>query len=95
MLSSVSPTILRFDVLRHCCLAFGGLVHEQNMLKAVDERGTEISVKLTAIANAETGFLWNDAYASQRLDRMAQVRALQALAWSDHLRARALCVLRR
>lgn len=43
------------------------------MLKAVDERGTEISIKLSAMANLDTGFMWNDAYASQRLDRMAQV----------------------
>lgn len=46
---------------------------EQNMVKAVDERGTEIRVKLSAIANAGHGFMWNDAYASQRLDRMSQV----------------------
>lgn len=43
------------------------------MLKAADERGTEISIKLSSMANAEDGFMWDDAYASQRLDRMAQV----------------------
>lgn len=43
------------------------------MIKAVDERGTEISMKVSSIANDEDGFMWNDAYASQRLDRMAQV----------------------
>ncbi|CAN0431472.1 unnamed protein product, partial [Ectocarpus sp. 12 AP-2014] len=44
----------------------------QNMLKGSDERGTEISVKLSSMANQSTGFMWDDAYASQRLDRMAQ-----------------------
>ncbi|CAN0165979.1 unnamed protein product, partial [Ectocarpus fasciculatus] len=44
----------------------------QNMLKGADERGTEISVKLSSMANQSTGFMWDDAYASQRLDRMAQ-----------------------
>ncbi|CAB1098159.1 GT48 [Ectocarpus sp. CCAP 1310/34] len=44
----------------------------RNMLKGADERGTEISVKLSSMANQSTGFMWDDAYASQRLDRMAQ-----------------------
>lgn len=46
------------------------------MLKGADERGTEISVKLSSMANQSAGFMWDDAYASQRLDRMAQVRAV-------------------
>ncbi|CAN0189143.1 unnamed protein product, partial [Ectocarpus sp. 4 AP-2014] len=44
----------------------------RNMLQGADERGTEISVKLSSMANQSTGFMWDDAYASQRLDRMAQ-----------------------
>lgn len=43
------------------------------MLIASDERGTEIQGRLSYVMNLDGGFMWDDAYASERLDRMAEV----------------------
>lgn len=50
----------------------------QNMLKGTDHRGAETAASLSGMINDATGehgggFMWNDDYASARLDRMAQV----------------------
>lgn len=46
----------------------------QNMLKMADDRGVELASRLNTIANEREGFMWNDTYARNRLDRMSQVR---------------------
>ena len=43
------------------------------MLKSTDQRGTEVIGRLSYTANIDNGFMWDDAYASERLDCMAQV----------------------
>ncbi|CAM9094798.1 unnamed protein product [Ascophyllum nodosum] len=42
------------------------------MLKSTDQRGTEVIGRLSYTANIDNGFMWDDAYASERLDCMAQ-----------------------
>lgn len=43
------------------------------MLKTMDERSADIAGRLSYIANEDKGFMWDDNYATERLDHMAQV----------------------
>lgn len=43
------------------------------MFKTMEERGAIVLMELSQMANKEDGFMWDDDYASQRLNRMSQV----------------------
>ncbi|CAM9242110.1 unnamed protein product, partial [Phaeothamnion confervicola] len=43
----------------------------KSAVKSFDARGTELLDRLTFVLSLEQGFMWNDVYASGRLDRMA------------------------
>ena len=53
------------------CVLFVFLL--QNMVKSTDERGTDMLGRLSFMTHTNKGFMWDDDYASERLDRMAQV----------------------
>lgn len=60
----------------------------QNMVKATDERATEVVGRVSYMTSVESGFMWDDTYASQRLDRMAEVRETgdeSMYRWRHHL----------
>ncbi|CAN0064124.1 unnamed protein product [Discosporangium mesarthrocarpum] len=42
------------------------------MVKGMDERGAEVVARLSELVRHDAGFMWDDAYASQRLDKMAE-----------------------
>ncbi|CAM9568890.1 unnamed protein product [Chrysoparadoxa australica] len=44
----------------------------KRMVVSLDDRGTEVLDRLTFVLSLEQGFMWDDAYASNRLDRLAQ-----------------------
>lgn len=49
------------------------LFHDlRNMLTSADEKGTEIQGRLSYIMGMAGGFMWDDAYASSRLDALAE-----------------------